>query len=134
MQIINSFSLQTHTGEYNTWPLKTLLLKNAAPTQAYLPGYQILHQFQLSSGEYLLIADWDCPFEEATEVLLLSAELAIIARHSFGVPYGSFNLEALQVIDDANLTLTFYQNDCKQVTIAAEKNGLLGSRIKVTQL
>ena len=134
MTPITLFSLQTHTGDYQKWPLKTLLLKNATPTQAHLPGYQILHQFQLNSGEYLLITDWDCPFEEATEMLLLSAELALIARHSFGVPYGSFNLEALQVIDDANLTLTFYQNDCKQVTITAEKTGLLGSRIKVTQI
>jgi hypothetical protein len=134
MQTINSFSLQAHNGEYNTWPLQTLLIKNAAPTQAYLPGYQLLHQFQLSSGEFLLITDWDCPFEEATEVLLLSTDLALIARHTFAVPYGSFNLEAIQVIDDANLKLTFYQNDCWQVTILAEKTGLLGSRIKVTQL
>ena len=134
MTPITLFSLQTHTGDYQKWPLKTLLLKNATPTQAHLPGYQILHQFQLNSGEYLLITDWDCPFEEATEMLLLSAELALIARHSFSVPYGSFNLEALQVIDDANLTLTFYQNDCKQVTITTEKTWLLGSRIKVTQI
>lgn len=128
------FSMQTHTGDYQKWPLETLLLKNALPTQTYLPGYQILHQFQLNSGEYLLISDWDCPFEEATEVLLLSAKLALIARHSFGVPYGSFNLKDLQVIDDANLKLIFYQNDSRQVTITAKKIGLLGSRIKATQL
>ena len=82
----------------------------------------------------MLITDWDCPFEETTEVFLLSAELALIARHSFSVPYESFNLEDLQIIDDTNLQLTFYDNDCRQVTVTAKKMGLLGSRINVAQL
>ena len=82
----------------------------------------------------MLITDWDCPFEETTEVFLLSAELALIARHSFSVPYGIFNLEDLQVIDDTNLQLTFYENDCRQITVSAKKMGLLGSRINVAQL
>jgi hypothetical protein len=134
MQIINSFSLQKHTGEYKTWPLETQLLLNEIPTKTFLPGFQLLHQFQLSSGEFLLISDWDCPFEEATEVLLLNADLVPISRHTFSVPYGSFNLEQLQVIDDVNLKLTFYDGDCRQVTILDKKIGLFGSRIKVVQL
>jgi len=134
MKKIDIFSLIQHSGDYQAWPLETQLLHHNQPTQTYLPAYQLLHQFQLISGEYVLIADWDCPFEEATEVLLLSAELALIVRQSFSVPYGSFNLEDLQVIDDTNLKLTFYDNDCMQVTIAAKKTGLLGSRIKAAQL
>lgn len=134
MKKIDMFSLIQHSGDYQAWPLVTQLLHHNQPTQTYLPAYQLLHQFQLISGEYVLIADWDCPFEEATEVLLLSAELALIARHSFSVPYGSFNLDDLQAIDDTNLKLTFYDNDCRQVSIKAKKTGLLGSRIKVVHL
>ncbi len=134
MKKINIFSLHQHSGDYSAWPLKTQLLINQQPTQTYLPGYQLLHQFQLISGEYLLIADWDCPFEEATEVLLLSSDLIMVARYTFSVPYGSFNLDDLQVIDDANLKLTFYDNDCRQVTILNTKIGFFGSRISVAQL
>ena len=134
MKKIDSFSFVTHTGDYQSWPLKTQLLHHKQPTQTHLPGYQLLHQFILATGEYVLITDWDCPFEEATEVVLLSAAFALTARHSFSAPYGSFNLEDLQVIDETNLKLTFYQNDCRQVTIATKKTGLLGSRIKVVQL
>ncbi len=134
MKKINIFSLIQHTGDYATWPLKTQLLINQQPTQTYLPGYQLLHQFQLTSGEYLLITDWDCPFEEATEVLLLSADLTLAARHTFSVPYGSFNLDDLQVMDDVNVKLTFYDHDCRQVTILDKKTGLLGTRISVAQL
>jgi hypothetical protein len=133
MQLINSFSLQKYTGEYKTWPLETQLLLNEIPTKTFLLGFQLLHQFELSSGEFLLISDWDCPFEEATEVLLLNADLILAARHTFSVPYGSFNLEDLQLIDDANLKLIFYDNDCRQVTILDKKTGLFGSRIKVVQ-
>ena len=134
MKKIDIFSFVQHSGDYQSWPLKTQLLLQSQPTQTQLPAYQLLHQFLLESGEYVLVADWDCPFEEATEVFLLSAKLALIARHSFSVPYGSFNLDDLQVIDDTNLRLTFYDNDCRQVTIATKITGLLGSRIKVTQL
>jgi hypothetical protein len=133
MKPITLFSLQTHTGDYANWPQETQLLHNKEPTQTFLPGYQLLHQFQLISGEYLLIADGDCPFEEATEVLLLNADLTLAARHTFSVPYGSFNLDDLQVIDDANLKLTFYDGDCRQVTILDKKTSLFGSRIKVFQ-
>ncbi len=67
-------------------------------------------------------------------MFLLRAELALVARHSFSVPYGSFNFEDLQVIDDTNLQLTFYENDCRQITVTAKKMGLLGSHININQL
>ena len=134
MKPVALFSLQTHAGDYQAWPFETQLLLNNQPTQTYLLGYQLLHQLQLASGEYVLITDWDCPFEEATEVLLLSTQLKLLARHTFAVPYGSYLLDTLQVLDDANLKLIFYQDDCRQVTIAAKKIGLFGSRIKVAPL
>jgi hypothetical protein len=134
MQKINSFSLQTHTGEYKTWPLETQLYLNENPTKTYLPGFQLLHQFELSAGEFLLITDWDCPFEEATEVLLLSADLQLLDRHKFGAPYDSYCLDKVEVIDDANIKLTIYQDIQYLVTINAHKALLTGKRLQITRL
>ena len=107
MQKINIFSLQTHLGEYKNWPLKTLLLKNGESTTTYLPGYELLHQFELPASEYLLITDWDCPFEEATEFILLDSTLKILAKRKLAVPYGSFLLENLQVLSEHTIRLEF---------------------------
>jgi hypothetical protein len=126
MKKIDIFSLQTHSGEYATWPLKTQLLMHGAATATYLPGYEILHQFLLDAGEYLLITDWDCPFEEAKEFVLLSATLSILSKRKLGVPYGSFLLMGVQVLDAKNLMLDFGNgNDAKdewQLTVKPSKN------------
>lgn len=72
------------------------LLQNGVPTACYVPGYRLLHQFQTGTGDYLLICDWDCPFEEASEFVLLSPELRILARRSLGLPYASFVLDGVR--------------------------------------
>lgn len=120
MQTIDIFSLKDHAGEYQNWPLRTQLLINGSPSPCYVPGYRLLHQFQTPAHEYLLINDWDCPFEEATEIILLDSQLRVLTVRTFGVPYGSFLLDDVLVMDDANLKLTFFQDDHWQVTITPQ--------------
>lgn len=117
MQKINIFSLQAHLGEYKNWPLKTLLQKNGESTTTYLPGYEVLYQFELPAVEYLLITDWDCPFEEATEFILLDSTLKILAKRKLAVPYGSFLLENLQVLNEHTIHLEFDNKDYWQLSV-----------------
>ena len=117
MQVIIVFSLVTHSGAYKDWPLKTPLLLNGQPTSLVIPGFQLLHQFQLQSGEYLLITDWDCPFEEATEFLLISGDFKIIARKKLGTPYASFLLDSVEVLNNHQLKVTIFENDHFLLTI-----------------
>jgi hypothetical protein len=117
MQTIDIFSLKDHAGDYRHWPLQTQLLINGLPSSCYVPGYRLLHQFQTPADEYLLINDWDCPFEEATEIILLDSQFKVLAVRSFGVPYGSFSLDEVLVLDEANLKLTFFRDEHWQVTI-----------------
>jgi len=120
MQTIDIFSLKSHAGEYQSWPLQTQLLINDLPSSCYVPGYRLLHQFQTSANDYLLICDWDCPFEEATEIILLDSQFKVVGVRSLGVPYGSFSLNEALVLDDVNLKLTFFRDEHWQVTITPQ--------------
>ena len=117
MEAITLFSLVTHSGAYKDWPLKTPLLLNGQPTLLAIPGFQMLHQFQLQSGDYLLITDWDCPFEEATEFLLISSDFKITARKKLGAPYVSFLLDTVEVLNNNQLKVTIFENDHFLLTI-----------------
>ena len=81
MNSISKFSLQSHSGPYEDWPLKSRLLLDGEPTRACLAGYSILHQFQIADG-YFLVHDWDCPFEGKTHFTLLSNELRAVVTGS----------------------------------------------------
>ena len=117
MQAIQCFSLAKHSGEYKDWPLKTPLFLNGEPTSLAIPGFQLLHQFQLQSGDYLLITDWDCMFEEATEFLLISNDFKISARKTLGAPYASFLLDTVEILNSNQLKVTIFENDYFLLTI-----------------
>jgi hypothetical protein len=87
MNIINRFSLERHHGAYEEWPLRTRLYFDGKPTKVRVPGYSILHQFQIPLG-YLLVTDCDCPFEETTSFILVSPTLRLLSFRMLFVPYG----------------------------------------------
>lgn len=82
MTPITRFSLEAHAGPYAGWPRRSRLLDAGRSTSTWLPGYQLGFQFALDDGGFLLVSDWDCPFEEVYEVLLLSPSLRLITRAS----------------------------------------------------
>ena len=89
MQPVDDFRLAAHDGPYEGWPLRTPLLRASGErTGLSVPGYVLRHQLRVGE-EWLLVTDWDCPFEEATEVLLIDARPRIIARRRFGAHYAS---------------------------------------------
>jgi hypothetical protein len=81
MRAISRFSLEEHPGDYDTWPVRTRLLADGTPTSLKLSGYDLRWQFELDGG-FLLITDYDCPYEEAYEIYLLSAQLRMRSHHS----------------------------------------------------
>lgn len=108
MQPITNYRLAEPTGDYARWPQCTMLLDaDGRATGLAVPGYALLHQYRVSV-ETLLITDWDCPYEEATEVLLLDAQHRLLARRSFGAPYASWSLQKAEVMDARRLRLDFH--------------------------
>jgi hypothetical protein len=81
MHSIARFSLEQHAGDYASWPARSRLFQDGEPTALELDGYRIFRQFELDQG-FLLVVDYDCPFEEVYQVYLLSAELQVISQAS----------------------------------------------------
>lgn len=116
MKAVDIFSLEKHSGPYEKWPLRSRVLVNGKPTFARIPGYTLLHQFEIDGG-YLLITDCDCPFEETTSFILLSKSNRVLSFQMLFEPYGSFLLKRIDWIDGANIKATFYENDTWLLTV-----------------
>ena len=116
METTPCFLLESHTGPYEKWPQRSRLLIDGSPSQTQIPGYTLLHQFKTSLG-YLLITDFDCPFEEATSFSLLNPSYELIADRTLGVPYRSFNLDRVDWQDDTTVEVVFLNDDRWRVTL-----------------
>ena len=115
MKAISKFSLERHSGPYDKWPLKSRLLIEGKLTGTSLPGYSLLHQFEVSDG-YFLVHDWDCPFEEMTHFTLLDRELCVLSSRCLGAPYASWLLTDFRATDDRHFEAVF-GDDRWQITV-----------------
>ena len=98
---ITHFALESHTGPYENWPAKSRLIVDGALTELRLPGYSLLHQFEIGEG-YLLVTDYDCTYEEATNFILLNRSLSMVSSRSISAPYRSFLLDKIEWLDGQN--------------------------------
>ena len=110
MRATNCFSLERHEGPYEKWPSRSRLVINGKQSSIRIPGYTLLKQFAVPSG-YLLVTDFDCPFEETTSFSLLDKNNRLLSYQMKFVPYGSFNLEAFEWLDNQSARVTFWEND-----------------------
>jgi hypothetical protein len=78
---ITTFSLEKHTGPYETWGTNSALFADGNSTGKRVPGFVIEGQYAWNGG-YLLITSYDCPFEESQEFLLLDCEFRLICKES----------------------------------------------------
>src|SRR5437867_9201341 len=106
MTPLTEFSLEKHSGPYESWPLKSRLLRNGQPTRLSLSGYQLLHQFRVEPG-FLFITDYDCPYEESTHVTLCDSNLRRLSSRFLGWPYTSFLLHRVEWLDPQRLVAIF---------------------------
>jgi hypothetical protein len=106
---ITRYSLANHEGEYNDWPLTTLLIIDGVPSTYRVPGYVLDAQYQWNDN-VVLITSWDCPFEESYDFLLLDREHTIVSRKSLGAPYGTYLLHGEWPHDDLSIRLHFYEH------------------------
>jgi hypothetical protein len=110
MTRIDRFSLETHEGPYEKWPLRSRLFLDGQPTDVRLPGYQLLDQFETPDG-YILITDYDCPFEEATNFALVSKSLRLQSCRTIGWMYETYILERIEWQDELRF-IAFIHGGC----------------------
>ena len=130
MKPINRFSLQQHDGPYEKWPLRSRLSLDGKPIGVSLPGYTLLQQFETSSG-YILVTDYDCPFEEITNFALISKQLRLQSCRWLGWMYETFLLERIEWIDDRTFTAFFHGNLCCRITVRSWGIPYLRPRLKL---
>ncbi len=110
METTSRFSLESHSGPYEKWPLRSRVIVDGEHSRTVIPGYSLLHQFKFEIG-YLLVTDYDCPFEEATSFILLGLSNELLSHRTLAVPYGSFNLEQIDWIDEFSAEVIFWEDD-----------------------
>ncbi len=130
MKPITRFTLETHDGPYDKWPLRSRLFLDGNSTGISLPGYTLLHQFETSHA-YILVTDYDCPFEEITNFALISKQLRLQSCRWLGWMYETFLLERIEWIDDRTFTAFFCGNFCCRFTVRSWGIPYLRPRLKL---
>lgn len=130
---IDRFTLEQHPGPYESWPPRSRLLLDGAPTGISLPGYVLLHQFETPLG-YILVTDHDCPFEEFTHFILVSKRLRVLSRRSLGCMYYSYLLQDLEWINDRTFVAVIYEDHRYRFTIRCWSIPFLRPRLKMEYL
>jgi hypothetical protein len=131
MYSVTLFSLATHEGPYEKWPLKTTLFADGVDTGQTVSGFVIEAQYKCPAG-YLLITSYDCPFEESNAFLLVNDQYETIARNSLGVMYSSFLLEKHKALSDTQLELDY--GDGLKYRLSIEPKLLGGSKLTLSKL
>ena len=93
---IHKFSLFPHEGPYETWGGVSQLLVDGVLTDHRIPGYVLLHQFSVGDG-YLLLLNYDCPFEESIVAVRLNMQLHIITKNHFGFMNTTWDLQSISI-------------------------------------
>jgi len=108
MQPVERFALVTHQGPYETWPVQTPVLVDGQASSLTIPGFNLLRQYETTAG-YVLVTDFDCPFEEAICFVLVSKDLrTVLGEHTVGQWYNSYWLEEIVWQDAEHFFATFH--------------------------
>lgn len=116
MKPISRFALEEHDGPYEKWPLRSRLFLDGQPADITLPGYRLLHQFETLDG-YILVTDYDCPYEEITNFALLSKQLRLHSCRWLGWMYETFLLDRIEWLDERTFIAVFCGGDRWRFTI-----------------
>lgn len=75
------------------------------PSLTVLPGQEIIRQYEVESG-FLLLTDYDSPYEEITHAVLLDKSFQIVCSRQIGhnfMPWTTFLLDGTEWLDPGRL-------------------------------
>lgn len=133
MRRIDKFAFEPRTPGRDLDATSTALLVDGKPAGIAIEGLQLVDQFDTGRG-YLLVTDYNDPWEEQTVVTLLDAELKQVAKKRLGKFLGVFPSRTFSVktidIDGEALMLQGSGPDegCYRVGVA-DVSRLLGQRV-----
>ncbi len=133
MTPIDKFTIQKHEGQYEDWPLTSLIYFEGQVLESKVPGFVIEKQFELINY-YLLLLSWDCPFEEGCEVVVLNRNFDIVGSHSFTPFYNSYALTSIEELSQNHYKLVFNNSDNFEMSVFYPKKNLFSKVVSVSHL
>ena len=133
MRRIDKFAFAHRTPGRDLDATSTALLVDGKPAGIAIEGLQLVDQFDSGRG-YLLVTDYNDPWEEQTVVTLLDAEFEQLDKKRLGKFFGVFPSRTFSVrtIDIDGEPLLFQgsgpEEGCYLVGVA-DVPGLLGTRV-----
>lgn len=133
MKRIDTFAFEPRTPGRDLDATSTVLLVDGKPAGIAIEGLQLVDQFDTGRG-YLLVTDYNDPWEEQTVVTLLDAELKQLDKKRLGKFFGFFPSRTFSVktidIDGETLMLqgSGPEEGCYRVGVA-DVSRLLGPRV-----
>jgi hypothetical protein len=103
---IDRFALERQSRALESRTLRARLIDRGEPTHSTLPGQAVLAQFELASGFLLVVSD-DYPEEDGITFCLLADDLRVRSERAFRVPYSTFELDAIEWIDERRFVAVF---------------------------
>ncbi|MGS0892569.1 hypothetical protein ACVBGC_08480 [Burkholderia stagnalis] len=111
MKPVDRFALEAHAGPYESWPPRTRVMMDGMRSGLAVSGYVLLRQFETPAA-WLLVTDYDCPFEEAVTFTLVSKDrLKVLAARTVGAMYATCHLDDVTWADDRHFSATFVHID-----------------------
>ena len=127
MNFIKNFSIEKIND------LKSKLFFNGKYTGTNICGIDLRYQIKILDKYYLIITDYDCPFEETTEIALINTNFKFLSRKSIGGPYYSWDIYNVEFIDSQNINLIFGDN-IMRITLREFSIPYLFPKMKITRL
>jgi hypothetical protein len=134
---INRFKLHSPTGEDAT---KCRLMADGVSTNRMISGIKMVDQFELPGG-FLLVTDFNDPWEESTQLTLLDEQFKPLARKSLGLDgyvfmRRPFSTTTIEILNDRELLLKSLSEDEGQYHVEIRETGIpiFKSRIKAQWL
>ena len=104
---VNRFAIGKHSESYDSRPRRSRLIVDGLRTNFFVPGYALLHHFETPSC-YLLVTDYDCPFEESVYFIAVSKDIRrTLDSRCVGAPYASYLLKDIQCTDERHFFYHF---------------------------
>lgn len=130
---VDRFDLQSHTGPYQSWPGRSRLIVDRQLIGTAIPGYVLLRQYALPDG-YLLITDFDCPFEESICFALLNLKLQLVSHRTLGGMYTSYLLKRVQWQNERELVASFIDRSDWRLSIRPWSVPYLWPKLSLTKI
>ena len=132
MRRIDKFAFAHRTPGRDLDATSTALLVDGKPAGIAIEGLQLVDQFDSGRG-YLLVTDYNDPWEEQTVVTLLDAELKQVAKKRMGKFFGvfpsrTFSVKTIDIDGDALMLQGSSPEEGRYRVEVADTPRLLGSR------